>query len=48
MLEADKRLREYEAKIRIQKKLARDRQVWEQYEKEFDAPLSSQDITAKK
>ncbi|EPE34120.1 hypothetical protein GLAREA_07133 [Glarea lozoyensis ATCC 20868] len=35
-LEADHRIREYEAKIRMQKRMVRDRAVWESYEREFD------------
>lgn len=35
-LEADHRIREYEAKVRMQKRIMRDRAVWERYEKEFD------------
>ncbi|KAH8600930.1 hypothetical protein B0O99DRAFT_681788 [Bisporella sp. PMI_857] len=34
-LEADHRIREYEAKVRMQKRLMRDRAVWERYEQEF-------------
>ena len=35
-LEADHRIRDYEAKIRMQKRILRDRAVWEKYEAEFD------------
>jgi hypothetical protein len=35
MTEADRRLREYEARVRVQKKMAIDRATWENYEKEF-------------
>ncbi|GJC82037.1 imidazoleglycerol-phosphate dehydratase [Colletotrichum tofieldiae] len=35
MLEADNRLREYEAKVRIQKRILRDRAKWERFEQEF-------------
>ncbi|KAK2058536.1 hypothetical protein LY76DRAFT_593164 [Colletotrichum caudatum] len=35
MLEADNRLREYEAKIRIQKRMLRDKAKWERFEQEF-------------
>lgn len=43
-LEADHRVREYEAKIRMQKRLLRDRAVWESYEKEFeDEPPAKKD-----
>jgi hypothetical protein len=35
-LEADHRIREYEAKVRMQKRIMRDRAVWEKYEQEFE------------
>ncbi|KAL2068092.1 hypothetical protein VTL71DRAFT_16190 [Oculimacula yallundae] len=35
-LEADSRVREYEAKIRMERRMLRDRAVWESYEKEFE------------
>jgi hypothetical protein len=35
-LEADHRIREFEAKVRMQKRMVRDRAVWESYEREFD------------
>jgi hypothetical protein len=35
-LEADHRIREYEARVRMQKRLMRDRAVWEKYEQEFE------------
>jgi len=35
-LEADHRIREYEGKVRMQKRIMRDRAVWESYEKEFE------------
>lgn len=35
-LEADARIRQYEIKVRMQKRLLRDRQVWEEYEREFE------------
>jgi hypothetical protein len=35
-LEADHRIREYEARVRMQKRLMRDRAVWENYEQESD------------
>jgi len=42
-LEADHRIRDYEAKVRMQKRMMRDRAVWEKYEAEFEqAPASSQ------
>ena len=34
-LEADHRIREYEAKVRMQKRIMRDRAAWEKYEQEF-------------
>ncbi|EKD14893.1 imidazoleglycerol-phosphate dehydratase [Drepanopeziza brunnea f. sp. 'multigermtubi' MB_m1] len=37
-LEADQRVREYEAKVRMHKRMVRDRAVWESYEKEFKEP----------
>lgn len=39
-LEADHRVREYEAKVRMHRRMARDRAVWESYEREFgEEPL---------
>ncbi|OHE97776.1 hypothetical protein CORC01_06981 [Colletotrichum orchidophilum] len=35
MLEADNRLREYEARVRLQKRILRDRAKWERFEQEF-------------
>ncbi|PMD28412.1 hypothetical protein NA56DRAFT_640062 [Hyaloscypha hepaticicola] len=35
-LEADHRIRQYEAKLRMEKRMIRDRAVWEQYEQEFE------------
>jgi hypothetical protein len=35
-LEADNRIREYESRVRMQKRIMRDRAVWESYEKEFE------------
>ncbi|KAF4779501.1 hypothetical protein HER10_EVM0004485 [Colletotrichum scovillei] len=35
MLEADNRLREYEARVRLQKRFLRDRAKWERFEREF-------------
>lgn len=35
-LEADHRMREYEAKVRMHKRMMRDRAVWEMYEQEYD------------
>ena len=34
-LEADERLREFEAKVRVRKRLGMDQHAWEQYELEF-------------
>ena len=34
-LDADRRLREYEAKVRVRKRLGMDQAAWEQYELEF-------------
>ncbi|KAE9374411.1 hypothetical protein N431DRAFT_437847 [Stipitochalara longipes BDJ] len=40
-LEADHRIRQYEAKVRMEKRMVRDRAVWEQYEQEYEkAPVS--------
>ncbi|KAH6684135.1 hypothetical protein B0J14DRAFT_572192 [Halenospora varia] len=41
-LEADHRIREFEAKVRMQKRMMRDRAVWEKYEHEFDEPPPQQ------
>ena len=35
-LEADHRIRQYEAKLRMEKRMIRDRAVWEQYEQEYE------------
>jgi hypothetical protein len=35
-LEADHRIRQYEAKVRMEKRIIRDRAVWEQYEQEYE------------
>ncbi|PBP16755.1 hypothetical protein BUE80_DR012582 [Diplocarpon rosae] len=35
-LEADHRVRVYESKIRMHKRMLRDKAVWESYEKEFE------------
>jgi hypothetical protein len=35
MLEADHRVREYEARVRMQRRLMRDRAKWQQYEEEY-------------
>lgn len=35
MIEADARLRQYEARMRVQRRLAADRAYWERFEKEY-------------
>ena len=35
MIEADYRLREYEARVRVQKRLQRDRQMWQKFEEQY-------------
>ena len=35
MIEADHRLREYEARVRMQKRILRDRAKWERFEEEY-------------
>ncbi|KAH8768650.1 hypothetical protein F5882DRAFT_412628 [Hyaloscypha sp. PMI_1271] len=35
-LEADHSIRQYEAKVRMEKRMIRDRAVWEQYEQEYE------------
>lgn len=35
MMEADHRLREYEAKMRIRRRLARDQAMWQRFEQEY-------------
>lgn len=35
MMEADYRLRQYEAHVRMQRRIARDRAMWETFEKEY-------------
>ena len=37
MIEADRRLREHEVKVRQYKKLQRDAAVWQKYEQEFES-----------
>jgi len=41
-LEADHRIREFEAKVRMQKRMLRDRAVWEQYEAEYERSLPAE------
>lgn len=36
MIEADRRLRLYEAQVRFQKRQMIDRAMWEKYEREFE------------
>ncbi|KAK6086248.1 hypothetical protein SCUP234_02461 [Seiridium cupressi] len=36
MLEADGAVRQYEARLRMQKRIARDRAMWDTFEKEFE------------
>lgn len=40
-LEADHRIREYEARVRMQKRVLRDRAVWEKYEQEYEQESGS-------
>ncbi|XXH00143.1 Origin recognition complex subunit 2 [Hypoxylon texense] len=35
MIEADYRMRQYEQRVRMQRRIARDRAVWDDYEKEL-------------
>ncbi|EAQ90690.1 hypothetical protein CHGG_02625 [Chaetomium globosum CBS 148.51] len=35
MIEADSRLRQYEARMRVQRRLASERAYWERFEKEY-------------
>ncbi|CAG8962056.1 hypothetical protein HYALB_00010249 [Hymenoscyphus albidus] len=37
-LEADRRIREFEVRVRMQKRIMRDRAAWERYEREFEEP----------
>lgn len=39
VLHADKRLRQYEARMRVQRKMAIDRATWERYERDFEESL---------
>jgi hypothetical protein len=38
--EADRRMREYEAKARLQRRMRIDRATWERFDKEFQEPPS--------
>ncbi|QSZ30685.1 hypothetical protein DSL72_000243 [Monilinia vaccinii-corymbosi] len=42
-LEADRRIRQYEAKIRLEKRLIKDRAVWDQYEEEYEESAAKQE-----
>ena len=42
-LEADHRIREYEAKVRMHKRMVRDRAAWEAYEREFEESMPPTD-----
>lgn len=42
-LEADRRIRDYQVRIRMQKRIMRDRAAWERYEQEFDEPEPTQE-----
>ncbi|KAH8908871.1 hypothetical protein BR93DRAFT_976970 [Coniochaeta sp. PMI_546] len=35
MIEADHRLREYEARVRMQKRIQRDRAMWQKFEEQY-------------
>ncbi|KAI0130049.1 hypothetical protein BJ170DRAFT_298399 [Xylariales sp. AK1849] len=35
MIEADHRMRQYEARVRMQRRIARDRAMWETFDKEY-------------
>lgn len=35
MIEADSRIRQYEAHVRIQRRIQRDRAVWQKFEDEY-------------
>ena len=35
MIEADARMRQYEHQVRLQRRVARDRAVWEQFELDY-------------
>jgi hypothetical protein len=35
MIEADSRLRQYEARMRVQRRAARDQAYWERFEREY-------------
>ena len=41
MIEADNRMRMYENRIRLQRRIARDQAKWERYEQEFLEEKSS-------
>ncbi|KAM3071942.1 hypothetical protein ACMFMF_007339 [Clarireedia jacksonii] len=35
-IEADRRIRQYEAKVRMEKRMMRDRAVWDKYEESYE------------
>lgn len=35
MIEADYSIRQYEAHVRLQRRIARDREVWQRFENEY-------------
>lgn len=41
MLEADRRLRQYEVQVRINKKVERDKAAWARYEQEYESDNGS-------
>lgn len=41
MIDADRRIRDYEATVRVQRRMRIDRATWERYEKEFEEPHPS-------
>lgn len=42
-LEADRRIRLYEAKVRMERRMIKDRAVWDQYEEEYEEPSPKQE-----
>jgi hypothetical protein len=43
MIGADRSIRDYEARVRFEQKMIRDRVAWERYENEFEELPSSKD-----
>jgi hypothetical protein len=41
-IEADRRIRLYEAKVRMEKRMMRDRAVWDKYENSYEQPAPPQ------